>query len=280
MCARARLAYIGGMIRPSSLLLALIAATPGLADDGPGPHAAVDILPGWRLADGTHMAALRITLDAGWKTYWRAPGEAGIPPSFDWSGSDNLAGVDVHWPVPEVIASDGMTTLGFTRELILPIEVTPVDPAADIALTGSLAFGICHDICMPVTSEVNAALPALATAEVAAISAALDARPATATEANVAAARCAVTEIADGLRVTAEFEMPMLGEGEYSVFEPTDPTIWVSESVTRREGGVLVAEADLVPPQAKPFALDTATLRFTVLADGRGVDILGCDAAR
>ncbi|MCB1329838.1 MAG: hypothetical protein KDK28_10515, partial [Maritimibacter sp.] len=51
----------------------------GTALAGPDLHAEVDVLPGWRQADGTHMAALRITLDEGWKTYWRAPGEAGIP---------------------------------------------------------------------------------------------------------------------------------------------------------------------------------------------------------
>ena len=57
-----------------------------------------DLLTGWRLEDGRHAAAIRIRLDPGWKTYWRAPGDGGIPPSFDWQGARNLAGWSVHWP--------------------------------------------------------------------------------------------------------------------------------------------------------------------------------------
>ena len=97
---------------PTALLLALALTGPGFAQSGPGVHADVDIIPGWRQDDGAHMAALRIKLDEGWKTYWRAPGEAGIPPSIDWSGSVNLGDVGFHWPVPEVIVSNGVTTLG------------------------------------------------------------------------------------------------------------------------------------------------------------------------
>ena len=70
--------------------------------------------------------------------------------------------------------------------------------------------------------------------------------------------------------------MPPVGRGEFAVIEPADPSIWVSEAVTRRSENMLTAVADLVPPDGRPFELDTATLRFTVLADGRGVDIAGC----
>ena len=58
------------------------------------------ILTGWRDANGTHYAALEIMLAPGWKTYWRTPGDAGIPPQFNWSGSENLSAVGVSYPVP------------------------------------------------------------------------------------------------------------------------------------------------------------------------------------
>ena len=86
--------------------------------------ARMEILPGWRTASGDHVAGIKITLAPGWITYWRAPGEAGIPPQFDWSGSENLGEVGFHWPVPQIIVSNGVTTLGFEGEFILPIEVT------------------------------------------------------------------------------------------------------------------------------------------------------------
>lgn len=261
------------------LLFVLASSLPAAALAGPGTGAAIEILPGWRQADGAHMAALRITLDDGWKTYWRAPGEAGLPPSFDWSGSENLAAVGYHWPVPEIIVSDGVTTLGYKHELVLPIEVTAVDPAADIVIAGTLAFGICEEVCMPLQAQVSAVLRAAATGPEPHIEGALAARPDTADEAALVAAECDVEPIPDGVRVTARIEMPEVGPGEYLVVEPADRSVWVSEAIVQRSGNILRAEADLVPPDAQPFDLDPETLRITVLSRGRGVDIQGCTAA-
>ncbi len=263
-----------------ALPLAAPFVSPGVASAGPAGHAAVDVLPGWRAADGRHLAGLRISLDEGWKTYWRAPGEAGIPPQFDWSGSENVGAVSVHWPVPEIITSNGVTTLGYAREVILPIEVTPADPAADIAVEAGLSFGICEDVCMPLQTQVSGVLPASVVAEDPRIVGALAARPDTAAQAAVGAAACRVAPIADGMRVELRLEMPPIGPDEYLVVEPQDPSVWVSQAIVRREGDILGAEADFVPPDAKPFPLDPETLRITVLSRGRGVDIQGCTDAR
>ena len=76
--------------------------------------------------------------------------------------------------------------------------------------------------------------------------------------------------------MTARTDMPSLGANEYPVVEPAARSFWVSEAMVEREGNILIAEADLVPADAKPFALDPAELRRAVLAEGRGVDIQGC----
>jgi len=267
------------MTRILALSLAiLLPLPPALADSHAEPHAAVELLQGWRMADGTHMTALRVSLDDGWKTYWRAPGEAGIPPQMDWAGSENLAGVEIHWPAPEVFVSNGMTTLGFHHELILPLSVRPGDPQGDVAMSGTLAFGICQDICMPMQAEVSAVLPAAAQAEDRRIARALQRRPDTADEAGVVSATCEVAPIADGMRVTADLTLPAVGPGELVVMESADPSVWVSEAMAARQGDVLSAEADFVPATAQPFELDPSTLRFTVIARGRAVDIRGCTA--
>lgn len=96
--------------------------------------AKVGLLPGWRTGDGVHMAALSVRLAPGWKTYWRAPGEAGIPPSFDFAGSQNVQGVVFHWPTPEVFSTNGMTSVGYSDQLVLPIEVRPRDAGAPALL--------------------------------------------------------------------------------------------------------------------------------------------------
>ena len=260
-----------------SLLAALLAAAPAAA--GPDDPAKVELLAGWRQADGTHMAALRITMADGWHTYWRAPGEAGIPPEFDWSGSDNLAEVRLHWPVPEIFFDNGMTTLGYTHELVLPVEVVAVDPGAEVTLKAHMLLGVCHDICMPMEAEVAGVLPDAGTPD-RAIEFALAQRPDTGAEAGLVSARCAVEPIADGMRVTAKIELPALGPGEHAVIEPADREIWASEAMVHRSQNLLVAETDLVPPSGQPFDLDPRSLRLTVLAQGRAVDIAGCSLIR
>jgi DsbC/DsbD-like thiol-disulfide interchange protein len=249
-------------------------AAPALAETPPHP-AEVGLMPGWKAADGTHWAALRIHLIPGWHTYWRAPGEAGIPPEVDWTGSKNAEHVRFHWPVPEIFTANGMTTLGYEGEVILPIEVTPADPSAPVTLTGHLTLGVCDQICVPMETDISVAL-GMGSASDPEIAGALAARPDTASEAGVVSARCSVAPIADGLRVTAKVDLPPVGAAEHAVIEAADRNIWVSEPVTSRTGNMLTAEADLVPPAAQPFDLDTGSLRLTVLAQGRAVDIEGC----
>jgi DsbC/DsbD-like thiol-disulfide interchange protein len=61
--------------------------------ESPADMVQIRILPGWSRDDGSHMAALHLILAPGWKTYWRAPGDAGIPPMMDLEGSDNLSDI-------------------------------------------------------------------------------------------------------------------------------------------------------------------------------------------
>jgi DsbC/DsbD-like thiol-disulfide interchange protein len=268
------------MNRFTPLVLAVsLAAAPLLAaGEHPPSQADVEILPGWRTEAGTHIAALRVTLGESWKTYWRAPGEAGLPPRLDWSGSENVASVTPHWPVPEAFLSSGMMTLGYHDELILPLEIVPVDSKADIALVGDLTMGICENICVPIEADVTATLPSTGGRHDPRIQLSLDRQPESAATAGLVAAHCDLVEIEDGLTVTARLLMPAIGSDEIAVIEAADPSIWVSSVTSTREGDALIAVADLVPANAKPFALDPATLRFTVLAGERAVDIRGCAA--
>ncbi|MGB8815091.1 MAG: protein-disulfide reductase DsbD domain-containing protein [Paracoccaceae bacterium] len=239
------------------------------------------ILPGWRAANGTHMAALHLQLAPEWKTYWRAPGDAGIPPMFDWSASANVQSVSVHWPRPEVFHVNGMQTIGYHAELVLPLEITPIDPALPITLRATIDLGVCNEICMPaaldLTANLAADLPAPGTAN-ALIDAALLARPATGAEAGLTLISCKVEAIADGLRVTAHLQLPPTGAGEIVVMEPGQSAIWVSEAQVTRADGMLTAIADLVPASGAPFTLDHSALVVTVLGKDRAVEIAGCPA--
>ncbi|MDE9451421.1 hypothetical protein J3R80_13180 [Aliiroseovarius sp. Z3] len=254
--------------------------SPAISGSGmpPAPEDVVkiDVLPGWRDAQGHHIAALRIRLAEGWKTYWRAPGEAGIPPSLNWQGSGNLAAVQFHWPVPEVFRSGGMQTIGYVHELVLPMTLVPKTVGKPIALTGKVNLGVCLDVCMPMDATISINLPAQGSGTKAPIKQALRQRPDTAQEAGLRRAECKVEPTKDGLRVTVGIDMPRLGPNEVVVVETADPSVWVSTRQAKRQGGALTTVADLVPSSGKPFLLNRSDLRLTVLSSGRGVDIRGC----
>lgn len=250
----------------------VLAAFPALAE----PRVEAEVRPGYTTADGTRMAALHLRLPQGWKTYWRAPGEAGIPPVFDWSGSENVGSVRLHWPTPHLFVLNGLTTIGYAGELVLPVEITPRDPGKPMALKAHVAMGLCKDVCVP--TEVVAAGPLSGETRDPAIRAALADRPATAAEAGVGHVACAVVPIRDGLRIEARIAMPGATGGEMVVMEPAQDGVWVSGAEVGREGATLVATSEMVPPEAAPFALDRSAMRVTVIGADGAVEIAGCPA--
>lgn len=119
---------------------------------------AVRLITSGPLENGTYRAGLEFSLDPGWHTYWRYPGEAGVPPTFDFSGSQNLAGTDVRYPAPSRYNDGFSTSIVYDENVVLPILVTPTDPQAPVRLKASLFFGICKDICVPGDGEFDLTL--------------------------------------------------------------------------------------------------------------------------
>ena len=236
------------------------------------------ILPGWRQGDGTLMAGLEITLAPGWKTYWRAPGDAGVPPQFDWTASRNLAGVEIAWPRPQVFSTSGMRTLGYTERVVLPMAIAPRRAGQPVRLSGTIDIGICDEVCVPIRLDLSQTLDGTATRPDPVIAAALADRPFSAAEAGLSAAACSVSPAPDGLILSARFTLPPTGGTEMAVLETGDPMIWASEPKITRKGNQLSAEFELMNAAGGPFALDRSTLRFTILGRNHAVDIRGCDS--
>ena len=108
----------------------------------------VALIDGWRQPTAAGSRRSRSPSTPAWHTYWRVPGEAGIPPSFDWSALGEPAAVRYEWPRPEIIDSYGMRSFGYVGALVLPVLLTPKDPAAPMEVALSLSFGVCDDVCM------------------------------------------------------------------------------------------------------------------------------------
>jgi DsbC/DsbD-like thiol-disulfide interchange protein len=259
---------------PLFALLASLAAPAGA--NPPDRLVTLEVLPGWMTADGSRMAGLALTLAPGWKTYWRSPGSAGIPPSFDWTGSDNMTAVALHWPVPQVFHLNGMQSIGYSDRVVIPLELTPSDPAAPMVLQGRIDLGVCEDICVPAEVSFALTLPPDEGRRDPAIVAALVDRPMTAAEAGVAQVTCHATPGETGMVLSAEIALPPMGGDEVVVIESGDPGLWVSEAASDRQGAVLTGRAEVKARDGGAVALDRSALRLTVLADGRAVDIHGC----
>ena len=264
-------------ITTTTLVVALgLAAGAAVAQDMPANMVEAELRAGWRTESGSQMTALHLRLAPGWKTYWRAPGEAGIPPSFDWRGSKNLEDVTFHWPTPEVFELNGMRTIGYRDELVLPIEMRLTDPEAPISINARIDLGVCEEICVPVSVEVEAQPDRGAQVDQK-IASALATQPEHSAEAGITSAKCESEPIRDGLRLTAGLMMPRIGPDEFAVIELADRNVWVSSAKTDRQGNELSAVADLVPPNAQPFALNRSSIRITVFGGtGRVVEQLGC----
>lgn len=104
------------------------------------------------------LAALEITLEPGYLTYWRTPGDAGIAPAFDWSASKNVADVQVEWPAPARVLEADSVVYGFHDKVLVPLRVTPKQAGAPVELNLKLDYGVCKDICIPATSTATLTL--------------------------------------------------------------------------------------------------------------------------
>jgi DsbC/DsbD-like thiol-disulfide interchange protein len=144
-----------------ALLCALIGSTAVAAEISPwaaGLRAKARLLAGGG-ADGARLAAVEIAPERGFKTYWRHPGESGLPPAFDWSRSANLAAVEVLWPAPRRFEDGGGVSYGYEGGVVLPLRVTPREADRPVRLALTLDYGVCKDVCIPVRAELSLALP-------------------------------------------------------------------------------------------------------------------------
>jgi DsbC/DsbD-like thiol-disulfide interchange protein len=139
------------MLLRAVLPLALASAAPALAarsDWAPADQSQLRLL--LAAGEGGHLSGgIEIALEPGWYTYWRNPGESGVPPSFDFSGSENVASVEVRYPAPERYDDGVSVSLIYRDAVVFPLAVTPIDPDRPVTLSVAAQFGVCSKVCIP-----------------------------------------------------------------------------------------------------------------------------------
>lgn len=99
--------------------------------------------------DGKRLFAWEAELAPGWKTYWRSPGEAGLPVELFLDGNK----LELMYPVPERFDLAGIETFGYGKHVMLPFYLNSTQHTANL----SASFMVCKEICIPYNAAYNAA---------------------------------------------------------------------------------------------------------------------------
>ena len=152
----------------AAAIVLAVPATAAISDWSNGAKARMRVLAAGVGDDGKLSAAIEITLPAGWETYWRFPGDAGIPPTLDFTASRNVGAVEVAFPVPKRKNDGFLVTNIYTNRVVLPVSATVPDPKAAVDLAVSVDLGVCQIVCIPDHVQARLLVPAGKTDAVAA----------------------------------------------------------------------------------------------------------------
>jgi DsbC/DsbD-like thiol-disulfide interchange protein len=140
-------------------------------------HSAVRLLAGSR-SGAVLLGGIGFQLQPGWKTYWRTPGDSGVPPRFDFSKSENIEAVTVLWPAPAKFDDGaGGHSMGYHNQLVLPLRIVAKNADKPVTLRADINYAVCEKLCIPVEANAELAFTSVASTEDSALFAALDTVP-------------------------------------------------------------------------------------------------------
>lgn len=161
----------------SCVITALVGTTAQAADESPwneDVRSAIRLIAGSNKAEDAELrAGIEVKLRPGWKTYWRYPGDSGVPPHFDFSGSENFRKADVLFPAPHLLTDETGQSLGYKDTVIFPVVVSPQQAGKPVRLRVKVDYAVCEKLCVPAEGRAELTLvtgdskhnPVLTTAE-------------------------------------------------------------------------------------------------------------------
>ncbi|MGP9812612.1 protein-disulfide reductase DsbD domain-containing protein [Rhodopseudomonas sp. NSM] len=162
--------------------LLIVATAGGVRADDASPwisesYSAVRLLAGSR-SGAVLLGGIAFQLQPGWKTYWRTPGDSGVPPRFDFSKSDNVEAVTILWPAPTAFPDGaGGTSLGYQSHVVLPLRIVAKNADKPVTLRAAISYAVCEKLCIPVEASPELAFNNVASTQDGALAAAIDTVP-------------------------------------------------------------------------------------------------------
>jgi DsbC/DsbD-like thiol-disulfide interchange protein len=222
-------------------------------------------------------AGVEIKLKDGWKTYWRYPGDSGVPPTLDFSKSQNVKSVAVHYPAPSRFPDGaGGHSIGYKGDVILPLHVVPQDPHKPVTLALKLGYAACEKLCVPAEATLQLPLSGAASAQEAALAAA-EARvpkPAEIGASGTPAIRAVHRDAGSGKpRVLVDVASP--NDTEVTLFAEGPTAQWalpLPEPIAGAPAGLqrFAFELDGLPPGEKASG---SMLRLTAVAGDKAIEV-------
>ena len=235
-------------------------------------HSAVRLLAGSR-SGAVLLGGIAFQLQPGWHTYWRNPGNSGVPPRIDFARSENIEAVTILWPAP-VKFDDGAggTSLGYLKQVVLPLRIVTKNADKPVTLRADINYAVCEKICIPVEASAELAFTSVASTEDVALSAALDTvpKPATIGDPNPLTVRDVKREGKNSVLV--DVAAPDSTEVNLFVEGPTpDWALPVPKLLAHGPPGVkrFAFDLDGLPPGANP---DGAALKLTLVGGERAYE--------
>eukprot|EP01037_Dinobryon_pediforme_P008989 gene8989-9069_t len=153
------------MIKKWIVLFTLGLTGQALADDfasdwSVGLKSRARVISAGRLGADHFQAGLQVELAPETITYWRNPGEAGLPPDFSFAGSENVLSAKLDFPAPKKLAEGGIAANGYDRNVVFPLDVTAAKPDLPVRLNYSFDYAVCEKICIPAKASGTLILPA------------------------------------------------------------------------------------------------------------------------
>jgi DsbC/DsbD-like thiol-disulfide interchange protein len=222
-------------------------------------------------------AGIEMRLDPGWKTYWRYPGDSGVPPVFDFTGSENVKSVTLLWPAPQRFPDGaGGNSIGYTGHVVFPVHVMAQEVGKPVTLRVKADYAVCEKLCVPAEGKAELKLAFISVAGDAALADA-EARvpkPKALGEAGFMSIGTVHREVTGGKpRVIVDLVAPDGARVDLFAEGPTPKwALPLPEPVTEGPAGVrrFAFAIDGVPPGEK---VEGALLKLTLVANDEAIEV-------